>query len=111
MQRLEVSGAVRPIYGSLGVKRLNKLDQCFPHVFSRGPLLASKFTTDSHILGQVNTEFPDDRYPELYTYAWELILDSYKYITSRICNNKLRDLTLIKLIVARFVALWVQRVS
>ena len=25
MQRLEVSGAVRPIYGSLGVKRLNML--------------------------------------------------------------------------------------
>ena len=25
MQRLEVSGAVRPIYGSLGVKRLNTL--------------------------------------------------------------------------------------
>jgi len=25
MQRLEVSGAVRPIYGSLGVKRLIKL--------------------------------------------------------------------------------------
>ena len=25
MQRLEVSGAVRPIYGSLGVKRLRKL--------------------------------------------------------------------------------------
>ena len=25
MQRLEVSGAVRPIYGSLGVKRLMKL--------------------------------------------------------------------------------------
>jgi len=24
MQRFEVSGAVRPIYGSLGVKRLNK---------------------------------------------------------------------------------------
>ena len=24
MQRLEVSGAVRPIYGSLGVKRLKK---------------------------------------------------------------------------------------
>ena len=24
MQRLEVSGAVRPIYGSLGVKRLNQ---------------------------------------------------------------------------------------
>ena len=25
MQRLEVSGAVRPIYGSLGVKRLSKV--------------------------------------------------------------------------------------
>jgi len=25
MQRLEVSGAVRPIYGSLGVKRLRSL--------------------------------------------------------------------------------------
>jgi hypothetical protein len=25
MQRLEVSGAVRPIYGSLGVKRLRKI--------------------------------------------------------------------------------------
>ena len=30
MQRLEVSGAVRPIYGSLGVKRLRraKLSRC-----------------------------------------------------------------------------------
>jgi len=26
MQRLEVSGAVRPIYGSLGVKRLNQTE-------------------------------------------------------------------------------------
>ena len=26
MQRLEVSVALRPIYGSLGVKRLNKID-------------------------------------------------------------------------------------
>jgi len=25
MQRLEVSGAVRPIYGSLGVRRLNNI--------------------------------------------------------------------------------------
>ena len=29
MQRFEVSGAVRPIYGSLGVKRLISLFQCF----------------------------------------------------------------------------------
>ena len=28
MQRLKVSGAVRPIYGSLGVKRLTKHDFC-----------------------------------------------------------------------------------
>jgi len=28
MQRLEVSGAVRPIYGSLGVKRLTELCFC-----------------------------------------------------------------------------------
>jgi hypothetical protein len=27
MQRLEVSGAVRPIYGSLGVKRLTTTDE------------------------------------------------------------------------------------
>jgi len=30
MQRLEVSGAVRPIYGSLGVKRLNRLSEDEP---------------------------------------------------------------------------------
>ena len=29
MQRLEVSGAVRPIYGSLGVKRLKKKCKLF----------------------------------------------------------------------------------
>ena len=34
MQRLEVSGAVRPIYGSLGVKRLKEYDLQMPH-FSR----------------------------------------------------------------------------
>ena len=28
MQRLEVSGAVRPIYGSLGLKRLSDLIKC-----------------------------------------------------------------------------------
>ena len=28
MQRLEVSGAVRPIYGSLGVKRLTNWEEC-----------------------------------------------------------------------------------
>jgi hypothetical protein len=28
MQRLEVSGAVRPLYGSLGVKQLKELPRC-----------------------------------------------------------------------------------
>ena len=32
MQRLEVSGAVRPIYGSLGVKRLSST--CFGHHYA-----------------------------------------------------------------------------
>ena len=36
MQRLEVSGAVRPIYGSLGVKRLNTLCSLFPISIFRG---------------------------------------------------------------------------
>ena len=44
MQRLEVSGAVRPIYGSLGVKRLacvrdqNSVLYSGAHVFKSGPL-------------------------------------------------------------------------
>jgi len=29
VQRLEVSGAVRPIYGSLGIKRLNQIPPHF----------------------------------------------------------------------------------
>ena len=32
MQRLEVSGAVGPIYGSLGVKRLTNISQPSDHV-------------------------------------------------------------------------------
>ena len=34
----------------------------------RGPLLASKITTDPHILPHVNIECPDDRYPKLKIY-------------------------------------------
>ena len=34
MQRLEVSGAVRPIYGSLGVKRLIKQPQGFKRLIA-----------------------------------------------------------------------------
>jgi len=46
MQRLEVSGAVRPIYGSLGVKRLNAVSQpknkLYSNVLKNTPL-AFKF--------------------------------------------------------------------
>ena len=34
MQNLEVSGAVRPIYGSLGVKRLTRGHLFKPHIFA-----------------------------------------------------------------------------
>ena len=37
MQRLEVSGAVRPIYGSLGVKRLIKKGKVIPLQARCGP--------------------------------------------------------------------------
>ena len=37
MQRLEVSGAVRPIYGSLGVKRLTASLGNAKHGLSIGP--------------------------------------------------------------------------
>ena len=36
MQRLEVSGAVRPIYGSLGVKRLIKPSVYFHYSYYSG---------------------------------------------------------------------------
>jgi hypothetical protein len=44
------------------------------------PLWLRKITTDPHILADVNTECPDDRYPKLKMYMCELILDSYEYI-------------------------------
>jgi len=41
MQRLEVSGAVRPIYGSLGVKRLNRPLLWFQRTQPASPLSAN----------------------------------------------------------------------
>ena len=35
MQRFKVSGAVRPIYGSLGVKRLIEYGTVFPFIYTR----------------------------------------------------------------------------
>ena len=67
MQRLEVSGAVRPIYGSLGFKRLNWFyNTCFgfqfPHSYIRHsfPLFVSKsvnLPTDLTSILQLN-RFP-----------------------------------------------------
>jgi len=45
MQRLEVSGAVRPIYGSLGVKRI-----IGPRFQNKGQLINSDNGYDSSIL-------------------------------------------------------------
>ena len=42
MQRLEVSGAVRPIYGSLGVKRLNEEYYGKIRIASTGDLIGSR---------------------------------------------------------------------
>ena len=49
MQRLEVSGAVRPIYGSLGVKRLTDL----MHKTCASSWLITKTKKKKHIHGRV----------------------------------------------------------
>jgi len=48
MQRLEVSGAVRPIYGSLGVKRLIT---CYPLGSSISYLSARKYRHFKYLIG------------------------------------------------------------
>jgi len=45
MQRLEVSGAVRPIYGSLGVKRLRTSTTQFNVVYPDCPVYFSTINT------------------------------------------------------------------
>jgi hypothetical protein len=49
-------------------------------MFARGPLSASKLTTDPHILAHVNIVGLDDRQPKLKIHVSELILGSYEYI-------------------------------
>jgi hypothetical protein len=53
MQRLEDSGSVRPIYGSLGVKRLNTGLNQWPHQFLSTGLL---------IVTQEQTEIPNNNF-------------------------------------------------
>jgi hypothetical protein len=47
----------------------------FRSVFSK-PFWLRKITSDSHILGRVNIECPDDKYPKLDICISEFILDS-----------------------------------
>ena len=48
MQRLEVSGAVRPIYGSLGVKRLMVHTKRAFRYTASNPLFSTDFSSDIH---------------------------------------------------------------
>ena len=55
--------------------------QYFPNVFARGPLLARKVTTDSHILADVNIGCPGDSYPKFKKrHISKPTLESYEYI-------------------------------
>lgn len=54
------------------------LEQCFPNIFARGSLLASKNNSESS--HPWSRSCPDDRYPELKVYALEHILYCYEYI-------------------------------
>ena len=54
MQRLEVSGAVRPIYGSLGVKRLRVfLHNCVAACLMRRSVLLTSYLHTSYITQRV----------------------------------------------------------
>jgi hypothetical protein len=77
------------------------LEQCFPNIVARGPLLPSKNNSESLHPWSRNS-CPDDRYPELkICLITDFIL--LRIHTSSVCNNTLHDLTLTKLTVARFV--------
>jgi hypothetical protein len=58
---------------------------------------------DTHILAHVNTHCPDDSRSKLKLYSSEMILDRKLIHTGSMCNNAMHDLTLIKMIVARYV--------
>jgi hypothetical protein len=57
--------------------QVNSLDTCCEQVED---VRTTKITTDPHILANVLTGFPDDRYPKLKIYISEVILDRYEYI-------------------------------
>jgi len=55
------------------------LEQCFPNIFARGSLLASKNNSESSHPWSRNC-CPDDRYPELKIYVLEQILYCCEYM-------------------------------
>jgi hypothetical protein len=65
------------------------------------PFWPLQITKNPHTLASVNTGCPDDRYPKLKMYISELTLDSHEYIPA--AYLAMHDLTLIKMVVARFV--------
>jgi len=71
-------------------------------VFFAGLFWLRNVTMDPHILADVTTECPGDRYPKLKIYT---PTDSNKLQihTSSIHDRALHDLTLIKMTVVRFV--------
>jgi hypothetical protein len=56
---------------------LNILDQCFPNVFARGPLLALKNNHRFSRVADIYKEWPDDVYPKLKICILEMTLDRY----------------------------------
>jgi len=59
---------------------MSSLNQCFPKLFARGPLLASKITKNPHVHADVYKECPDEWYLKLKICILEVILDCYEYI-------------------------------
>jgi hypothetical protein len=75
-------------------------------VFPKLSLLADSFwlrkiTKDPHILADVNTGYPEDMYPKLKIYSWELLLHIYENIPVTLRNNALCDMNLIPMLITR----------
>jgi len=54
--------------------------QCFPNLFARRPLLASKNNQGSSHPYSRKYRCPDDKYPEFWIHISEVISDNYEYI-------------------------------
>ena len=71
-------------------------------VLLAGPFWLRNVITDPHVLADVNTECPDDRYPLLKIYTPNDSTELQIH-TSSIRNSAMHDLTVIKITVVRFV--------